>query len=120
MSEGAQITFTVSGKAMGVIHGSEIYLDPAKYDDTDPAVALASSALRRAESRRRGKGWSFVITCEPEAAEVIRDFCATVGQSYLGGSDDPEARAEGRALFTAEERIRAAIQHGRELAERGM
>lgn len=114
------ITFTISGKAMEVIQGSEIYHDAAKYDPDDPATPRATAALQNAIRRRRGKGSSYEISCDTEAAEVIRDYCATVGESLLGGASDPDDRADGRALLAAEERIRAAIEHGRELAARGM
>lgn len=111
------ITFEISGKAMGVIRGSEIYLSPAPtsrwhistYDD-QPAAHRATGALVAATSRKRGKGYTYTVRADRGAAEMIRDFCATVGDSYLGGTDDPEARAEGRALHVAAGRITLAIK----------
>lgn len=104
------ISFTISGKAMGVIQGSELYLDPAKYDPTDPATPQATAALRSAKRRRAGKGSSYMITCDRAAAEIIRQYCEQVGQSFLGGDTDSETRAEGRALVAAEGRVRLAMQ----------
>ena len=113
------ISFNISGKAMGVIEGSELYLDAAKYDD-DPATPRATAALRSAERRRRGKGFSYLVTCDREAADIIRDYCATVGQGLMLGSSDDDARADGRALLATEERIRAAMAFDAELTARGI
>lgn len=111
MTTTTQFTFAVSGMAMSVIDGSEIYSNPVNYDGGSQGAKDAMDGLRSAEVRRVGKGRSYRVTTTREGAETIEDYCRTVGESFLGGTDDdPETRADGRALIIVADRIRALLK----------
>jgi hypothetical protein len=105
------VTFSVSGTAMTIMEGSELIQRPHLYNGEDSGIR-AGKALQQATSRRVGKtGRSHEVTCDREAAEVIRDYCETVGQTFAGegGIDQRETRADGRALLAVADRIAAAL-----------
>lgn len=104
------VTFRISGKAMSVIEGSELSCDPVKYDGGSNGAHTAYQALSSCSWQRRGKGLSYTVTVHPDGAEVIRDYCQTVGETFTGGGCDPEAAADGRALLKVAEAIEAVLQ----------
>jgi hypothetical protein len=113
------VTFRMPGKAMGVVEGSELYQRPHLYTLPDnheryQAAIRAGEALRLATGHKNGHGWSYAVTCDPAAAEVIRGYCLTVGETFAsqGGYDQAETRADGRALLLTAERIAAAVRAG--------
>lgn len=105
-----QITFGVSGTAMSQVEGSELYQRPQLYDGGSPDSMRAGKALQLARGRRQGKGYSYTITCDVQAAEVIREYFQTQGEIVLGNADGAEDRREGRAYLAAAERIAAAAK----------
>ncbi len=112
------LTFTLSGTAMSQVEGSELTQRPERYDNS-PATLRAGAALNSAQGRRRGKGWSYSVSCDAEAAAVILEYFQTQAEIFLGGMVVPEGRADGRAYRKAAENIKAALDFHRELAERG-
>ncbi len=108
------ISFAVSGAAMGAIEGSEIYLDPKKYDDNSQGAQDAHTALRAAVGRRVGKGVSYTVTTTRAGALSILEFCADVGSTYLSNGDS-DTRAEGRALVAVADRIEKALKKEKQL-----
>jgi hypothetical protein len=107
------ITYRISGTAMATIEGSELYQRPHLYtSEADPSYAAslrAGKALQQAESRRFGRGRSYLVTSDRAAADVIADYFETVGASFAGQMD-LDTRAEGRALLSAAARIREALK----------
>lgn len=59
--------------------------------------------------RRAGRGtrWTFDMT--REQAEELLEHLETVGVSFTQGSDDPDSRAEGRAILRDAQRIRSLL-----------
>lgn len=108
----APVTFPVSDTAMSQIQGSELYGRPHMYD-SGQATLDASAALHSARRVRRGRGTSHLVTASPAAAEVIRDYCATVGEGFTM-EDEPETRADGRALMKVAQTIAGALPWQRE------
>lgn len=100
------ITFNISAAAMSTIGGSELYQNH-RYDGTDNS-RRAGEALSSARSRKMGKGYTYVVTCDVRAADVIWDYCSTVGQTFCMEAD-PETRRDGRALLAARDLIAKAI-----------
>jgi hypothetical protein len=100
------VTFAVSGSAMSSMEGSELVQRPHLYNGEDSGIR-AGKALQQATRRRAGKGWSYQVTCDREAAEEIRIFCEDVGSAFAGqaGYGEDETRAEGRALLKVADRI---------------
>jgi hypothetical protein len=102
------VTIRVSGKAMSTITGSDLYQRPETYTSpTDPdhaAAVRAGIALNAAHGRPAGKGWTYVVELDVAAAEIVRDYCTTVGETFASESE-PETRADGRALLVVAERI---------------
>lgn len=90
-------TFRISGAAMGMIEGSELYQRPERYAPGQGPLD-ANAALHAAFGRRQGKGWSYEVTVSEAGAQVIRDYCQTVGET-LGMERDEHARREARALL---------------------
>ncbi len=104
------VTFLMSGTVMTQIQGSELYLNPAKYDPGDPATVLACRALHLTKDRRHGKGGrSHEVTCSPAAARVIQEYCEDVGTAFAGQMDT-DVRADGRALLKVADRITAVLK----------
>jgi hypothetical protein len=103
------LTIKVSGQAMGVIEGSEIYYSPDRYDGGTQGAHDAYLALRAAKVQRAGRGRSYTITTTRAGAAVLLDYCATVGETFAQGDVDADTRAEGRALLLVAGRIRAAL-----------
>lgn len=59
------------------------------------------------EHRRRGKGWQCVYPPSLDLARLIESHMRTVGEGFMyAGPDDPETRAEGRALLRDADRLR--------------
>lgn len=106
------VKFRVSGKAMGIMEGSELTISPEKYNGGTPGAVDAFNALKGSLRRRMGKGYSYTVTTTVAGAQVIADYCWTVSTAYLHGSSDPEVRDDGRALARVEEAIRAALSAG--------
>lgn len=105
----SEVTFRISGKAMVVIEGSEIYYSPEKYDGGTQGAQDAFTALRSATVRRAGRGRSYIVTTTIAGADTIADYCETVGSTFVGFDGDPEAKADGRALLAVAERIKALL-----------
>lgn len=101
------VTFTVSGQALSVISGSELMQRPHLYDGT-PAAVRAGEALNTAPTRKYGRGYARVVTCDVEAASVIWEYCDDTGTT-LSAESEPETRADGRALLIVRDRIARAI-----------
>lgn len=91
-------TFNISGKAMLSMEGSELSNSPENYDGGSVGACDAYAALNSAQGRRAGKGRSYRVTTTREGADCILDYCLMVGETFAGG-DDPETRADGRALL---------------------
>jgi hypothetical protein len=100
--------FQVSGQAMSMMEGSELMLDPVKYDGGTIGAHHAYSALIHAPGRRCGKGWTYTVDVTRLGAEVIEDYCRTVGDG-LTGDGDPENHSDGRALLVVADRIKALL-----------
>lgn len=100
------IRFNVSGVARSTISGSELMQRPHLYDGSPEAVR-AGEALNTAAARKMGSGYTYLVTCDVAAAAVIRDYCETVGQTFVGELD-AETKRDGRALLAVAERIRLA------------
>lgn len=109
------VTVRVSGKSMSTIEGSELYQSPELYTsptDADHAAAIrAGIALNAAHGRRAGRGWTYVVELDVAAAEIVRGYCATVGETFAMESE-PDTRADGRALLATADGIAAAIAKG--------
>lgn len=98
------VTFRVSGQAWSVISGSELSMDPVKYDGGSRGARDAFAALTDARSVRAGRGFSLIVTASRDGADVIRRYCETVGSTWIG-EPDPETRADARALLKVAARI---------------
>lgn len=103
------VTFPISGKAFGVIEGSEIYYNPVKYDGGSQGARDAYEALQHPLGRPRGKGWTYLVTTTPEGAATIEHYCRTVGETFAMETE-AETRADGRALLVVADRIAALLQ----------
>lgn len=101
-------TFRISGAAMSCIEGSELYQRPERYDQGQGSLD-ASAALRAATPNRRGRGYSYEVTVSEAGADVLRDYCQTVGETFAAaGPFEDETRREGRALLKVAQSIEAA------------
>lgn len=58
--------------------------------------------------RRRGRGWQLSYVISPEVAENLLDHLLVVGSSFAAG-DDPETRADGRAILRDARRLGADL-----------
>lgn len=98
----------ISGVAMSTIEGSSLHQEPDKYvlqsDPDYPAALRAGSALQSAYGRRAGKGWTYTVELDADAARILEDYCRTVGETFAGESE-ADIRAEGRALLVVADRI---------------
>lgn len=105
------IMFRIGGKAMSIIDGSELANDPVRYDGGTKGSQDAYAALDAAYGHPMGRGWSYVITTTREGAEVIENYCRTVGETFAFGAD-PDAKTDSRALLKVAEAIRTRLdQH---------
>jgi hypothetical protein len=93
------IKFNVSGQSMTIMEGSEITINPVHYDGGSQGARDAFEALKHPDRKRVGRGITYVVETTRAGAETIKDYCETVGESFIGGADDPEVRADGRALL---------------------
>lgn len=100
----APVTFPISETAFPIIQGSEIYSRPEKYDGGSQAAKDACAALQAAHRRRVGKGYSYAVSATRAGAEIIEDYCRTVGETFAFETE-PETRSDGRALLKAAEKI---------------
>lgn len=107
-TSGPFLGFTVSGTAMSTMEGSELMSDAVKYDGGTPGAHDALAALRAAPSRPAGKGRTYKVHVTRDGAEVIEDYCRTVGETFAYETE-PETRAEGRALLKVADRIRGLL-----------
>lgn len=104
------ITFTLTGRAMSQVEGSELTQRPHLYDGGSPDSLRAGEALNGASSRKVGRfGRMYTVTCDRAAAEVIREYFQTQGEIFLSGTTDPEGRADGRVYLEAASRIKQAM-----------
>lgn len=105
------VGFTISGKAMSVIEGSELSSDAVKYDGGTQGAHDALHALKGALMVRKGRGRQYVVATTRAGAETIRDYCLTVGSTFVDepGTDQAEVRADGRALLDVAKRIRSEL-----------
>jgi hypothetical protein len=90
---------------MLVIQGSELSIDPVKYDGGSQGARDAFNAVTSARVRTNGRGRLYTVTTTRAGAEIILDYCDTVGSTFLGA--EPDERADGRALL----RVAATIRH---------
>lgn len=95
-------TFNISGVAMSVISGSDLYQSGGW--DGSPACARAQQALVGAERRKTGAGHTYIVRADLLAAGIIWAYCESVGSTFIR-EDDPETRRDGRALLAVAERI---------------
>lgn len=95
------VTANINGQAFAVIEGSSLYEEP---DLTDPIAKEACEALRFADVGVRGRGKTYEITCSPEAATMIMDYCRKTGELFKSGAD-LATRRDGDALLLAADRI---------------
>lgn len=99
------VTFNISGQAMNVIMGSDLYEHPEQYDPTGCVeVREAAEALRYGDVTRRGRGVTHEITATPAAAAVILNYCQTVGATFRA-QEDLGTRRDGDALLLVADRI---------------
>jgi hypothetical protein len=102
------VTFRVPGRAMSTIEGSELSLNPVKYDGGSQGAYDAKVALDNAHGGYLGNGISYRVTATRAGADTIADYCETVGSTFAMESE-AEIRSEGRALLVTAERIRKAL-----------
>jgi hypothetical protein len=105
-----KVTFLISGKAMFTFTGSGLYQQPEHLQHQWEKDA--HEALHNAIQHRVGRGYTYVTTATLGGAEEIRWYCATVGSNFVS-MDDPEDRADGRAL------LKVAVRIHDELVKRG-
>jgi hypothetical protein len=102
------LTIRISGKAMSTIEGSELNYDPVKYDGGSQGARDAHAALAAARGRRQGKGWTYELDVTPAGADILEDYCRTVGVTFADETE-AETRADGRALLVVADRINAQL-----------
>ena len=95
-------TFNISGVAMSVISGSDLYQSGGW--DGSPACARAQQALVGAERRATGAGHTYIVRADLLAAGIIWAYCESVGSTFIR-ENDSDTRRDGRALLAVAERI---------------
>lgn len=111
MSQVAQlkrVSFPISGTAMSQVEGSELYQRPQFYDDS-PQTLRAGKALQLATGHKQGKGFSYSVTCDVQAAEVIREYFQTQAEIMSSNADGADDRRDARAYRMVAERISELI-----------
>jgi len=109
----------ISGKAFGVIEGSELYYNPDKYT-SDPKKIVgaweAHNCISRDSTRgkfvKAGKGRSYVIEdIAPEGAEVLEEYFRTMGETFTsGGFDSSDTYDDGYACLEVASRLRTQLE----------
>jgi len=60
---------------------------------------------------RRGRGWQYRLPWSMDLAEKVASHLETLGSTFVT-LDDPDDRAEGRALLRDAARIRTQMEEG--------
>jgi hypothetical protein len=105
----ADNVFSLSGIAQGQI-GSWGYFTPSEGEEARAKEAAFYEKYQNATTRTVGRGEQVRMTVTREEALALAEYFADMGESFLGGSSDPEARADGRACLKAAEQIRNQVQ----------
>lgn len=98
------IRFNISGQAMNVITGSDLFKHPDRYDPGCQYAKEAAEALRYTDVIRRGRGKTHEVVMSPEAANVIQSYCDTTGK-LLKTQAELADRRDGDALLLVADRI---------------
>jgi hypothetical protein len=109
------IELRIGGKAMEVIKGSDLYQNPIAYSRANYIAALKTGrALHLVRRRQSGRSFAYLVKCDTDVAEVLRDYCQSVGETFTreAGPDQEKTREDGRALLIAAARIEQAIKEG--------
>lgn len=103
------INFRVPGQVMTVFQGSEISINPVNYDGGSQGAVDAVASLKAATGTRQGRGISYLVQTTRAGAETIRHYCVTVGETWTDSNEEPETKADGRALLRVAARIKEAL-----------